>query len=148
MELKAAGAVEVKATVAFASDVTHGTAPGARTPTGKTRKVELIVNGVAVEAKDVPADDKTHDLAFTAKIDRSSWVALRSFPQLHTNPVTVLVGGKPIRASADSAKWCVGVIEQLWRVREKDVHVRERQEAKQTFDKAIEIYKAIAAEAK
>jgi hypothetical protein len=75
-------------------------------------------------------------------------VALRSFPQLHTNPVNVIVGGKPIRASADSAKWCIGVIEQLWRVREKDIAVREREEAKKTFDKAIEMYRAILAEAK
>ena len=54
---------------------------------------------------------------------------------------------KPIRASADSAKWCVGVIEQLWKVREKDIRPAERAEAKKTFDKALEMYRAIAAEA-
>lgn len=148
VQLKAAGEVEVKATVAFASDVTHGTAPGARTPTGKTRKVELVVNGAVVETKEVDADDKPHDLAFKTKIAKSSWVALRSFPQLHTNPVNVIVGGKPIRASADSAKWCVGVIEQLWRVREKDIAPGERAAARKAFDQALDMYKAIAAEAK
>ena len=146
--LKEAGEVTATAKVAFASDVTHGTAPGARTPTGKTREVDLIVNGRVAETKVVPADDKVHELQFKTKIDRSSWVALRSFPQLHTNPVNVIVSGKPIRASADSAKWCVGVIEQLWRVREKDIRPGERAEAKKTFDKAIGMYKAIAADAK
>ncbi len=146
--LKEAGAVSVAAKVAFASDVALGTAPGAKTPTGKTRKVELVVNGQVVETKEVNADDKVHDVEFKAKIARSSWVALRSFPQLHTNPVNVLVGGKPIRASADSAKWCVGVIEQLWRVRGNGIAASERGEAKATFDKAVGMYKAIAADAK
>ena len=56
-------------------------------------------------------------MSFDVNIDKSSWVALRHFPQMHTNPVNVIVGGKPIRASRDSAKWCIGVIEQLWKVR-------------------------------
>ena len=44
----------------------------------------------------------------TVPIERSSWVALRHFPQMHTNPVEVLVGGRPIRASRRSALWCSG----------------------------------------
>lgn len=148
VKLAEAGEATVKATVAFASDVALGTAPGARTPTGKTRKVELIVNGQVAETKDVNADDKTHDLEFKTKIARSSWVALRSFPQLHTNPVSVTVAGKPIRASADSAKWCIGVIEQLWRVRGNGIAAGEREEAKKTFDKALDMYRAILAESK
>ena len=53
-------------------------------------------------------------LLFDVPFERSSWVALRQFPPLHTNPVDVRVGGAPIRASRRSALWCVGVIDQLW----------------------------------
>jgi hypothetical protein len=142
-----AGPVTVKAKVAFAAHQPLGTAVGGTEPAGPTRKVELVVNGVAVSAKDVPADDRVHDIEFAVPIDTSSWVALRHFPSLHTNPVTVLVGGKPIRASRRSAEWCVGVIEQLWRVRAKDIAAAERPEAEQTFKKAIDIYRRIAGEA-
>ena len=61
--------------------------------------------------------------------------------RLHTNPVNVIVGGKPIRARKESAKWCIGVIEQLWRVRAQDIAAAERPEAEQTFKKATEIYR-------
>jgi hypothetical protein len=142
-----AGPVTVKAKVAFGARQPLGTAVGGNEPTGPTRKVELIVNGIAVAAKDVPADDAIHDLEFTVPIEASSWVALRHFPSLHTNPVTVLVAGKPIRASRRSAEWCIGVIEQLWRVRGNGIVAPERPEAEQTFKKAIDIYRRIAAEA-
>ena len=84
---------------------------------------------------------------FTAEIARSSWVALRHFPQLHTNPVNVLVAGQPIRASRQSAQWCIGCIDQLWRVRGKNIVPAERDEAQRTFEAAKEIYRRIAAEA-
>jgi hypothetical protein len=146
VKLDAAGTAKVTAKVAFAKDVALGTAPGAQAPTGDTRTVELIVNGKVAATKVVPADDKAHDIAFDVAIDRSSWVALRHFPQMHTNPVNVLVGGKPIRASRDSAKWCVGVIDQLWKVRGAGIKETERPDAEKTFQKAIEIYKKIAEE--
>ena len=146
--LSQSGPVSVKATVAFAKDPALGTAVGGRLPPGTTRKVDLIVNGQVAATKDVPADDATHDLDFGVKIERSSWVALRCFPQMHTNPVNVLVEGKPIRASKDSAKWCVGVIEQLWRMREKDIKASERVAAKAAFETAKGMYVRIAAEAK
>lgn len=152
VKLDQPGNVAVKATVAFASDVALGTAPGAQKPTGPTRAVELIINGKVAATKEVPADDQPHEIAFDVPVERSSWVALRQFPQLHTNPVNVLVGGQPIRASKASAKWCVGVIEQLWSVRGNPktgpkIADAERPEAEKTFQKAIEMYKAIAAEA-
>jgi hypothetical protein len=146
VKLDQPGNVTVKAKLAFASAVPLGTAIGGRAPLGATRKVELIVNGQVAATKDVPADDQPHDITFDVPIARSSWVALRQFPQLHTNPVNVLVGGKPIRASRDSAKWCVGVIEQLWRVRAKNIAPAERPEAEKTFQKAIAVYKNIADE--
>src|SRR5262249_23910902 len=120
---------------------------GAATPNQKTRKVEVVVNGVAVASKDVPADDQVHELSFEVPIERSSWVTLRHFPQMHTNPVNVLVGGKPIRASRKSALWCLGTIEQLWRVRARNIAAHERPQAEKTFQEAIKVYRKIAAEA-
>jgi hypothetical protein len=49
--------------------------------------------------------------------------------------------------SGKSALWCLGTIEQLWRVRRKAIAESEREEAKKTFQKAIEVYRKIAAEA-
>ena len=87
-----------------------------------------------------------HDVDFDVNIDKSSWVALRHFPQMHTNPVNVIVGGKPIRASRESAKWCIGMIEQLWKVRGPGIKADERGEAEKTFQKALEIYRKIVEE--
>jgi hypothetical protein len=113
---------------------------------GNKRRVELIVNGRAVASQEVPADDKEHELVFNTRIERSSWVALRHFPELHTNPVNVLVGGKPIRASRESALWAIGCIEQLWRVRERAIAPAERDEARATFERAKEFYRKVAGE--
>jgi hypothetical protein len=148
VKLDAAGKVKVGAKVAFAKDVALGTAPGVPewTAPGDTRKLELVVNGKVVQTKDIPADDKEHDVSWEVQIDKSSWVAIRHFPQMHTNPVNVIVGGKPIRASKSSAQWCIGTIEQLWKVRGQGIKEDERAEAEKTFKKAIEMYKKIAEE--
>ena len=95
----------------------------------------------------MPADDKVHELSFTVPIERSSWVALRHFPQMHTNPVDVLVAGQPIRASRRSALWCLGVDRAALACPRPLDRAGERDEARKTFDRAIEIYRQIAAEA-
>jgi hypothetical protein len=144
--IPAAGKVAVKTKVAFASETPLGTAKGGVVPTGKTRLVELIVNGQVAATKEVPADDKPHDLTFDVDVERSSWVALRQYPQMHTNPVNVLVADKPIRASRSSALWCIGTIEQLWRVRGPGIAPEEQKEAEKTFRQAIEAYRKIVQE--
>jgi hypothetical protein len=163
--------VEVRARVAFAAETPRDTAyahvlpgqprrlvgdtvtlhgerrEGDLLPRGSPRRVELIVNGDVAAAQDVPADDEIHDLLFRVPVVRSSWMALRQFPQLHTNPVDVLIGGGPIRVSRNSALWCVGAIEQLWRARHAQIAAKEREEARRTFDQAIEYYQRVASEA-
>jgi hypothetical protein len=141
------GAVSVKAKVAFAKDMPLGTAVGGKLPTRNTRLVEIVVNGNVVASQEVPADDQVHDLSFSVPVERSSWVALRHFPQLHTNPVNVLVEGRPIRASRQSALWCAACIEQLWRARSRMIAEHERPEAERTFQRAAAQYRRIAAEA-
>jgi len=110
------------------------------------RLVEVVVNGRAVASREVPADGREHHLEFTVPIERSSWIALRQFPQLHTNPVTVIVGGKPVRASRSSALWALGAVDQLWRVRARRISAAERADAERAYDEARAIYRRIAAE--
>lgn len=114
---------------------------------GGRRKVELVVNGRAIAEREVPADGREHEVEFKVGLDRSSWVALRQFPQLHTNPVNVFVGGRPIRASRASARWAIECIEQLWRVRGRSIAAGDRDEARRTYDRVIEQYRRIASEA-
>jgi len=112
------------------------------------RLVELVVNGQVVSSKQVPANGQAYMVEFTTKINRSSWVAVRQFPQMHTNPVNVLVGGQAIRASRQSALWCIAAIEQLWRARNEKIVPQEREEARKTFWSAIDRYRQIAKEAR
>ena len=147
LEIAYGGAVPVGGQRLVGDTVHYHDTTGANPFASGRRKVELIVNGMVAATREVPADDQLHDVAFSVEITRSSWVALRHFPQLHTNPVNVIVAGKPIRASRQSAQWCIACIDQLWRVREKNIAPAERDEAKRTFEAAKEIYRRIAAEA-
>lgn len=114
--------------------------------TGGTRNVELIINGQPAQAKQVAADGKVHQLEFTVPIENSSWVALRCFPQLHSNPIEIFVKGNPIRVSAQSARWCEETIHQLWRVRSMNISTNERAEAQVAFQRAIDRFRQIANE--
>jgi hypothetical protein len=114
---------------------------------GGRRLIEIILNGEPVASRWVVANGEPQDLEFEVPIQRSSWVALRHFPQLHTNPVDVIVAKAPIRASADSANWCIAMTEQLWRNREMRIAKQEREEAGRTFKQALEILAKIRDEA-
>jgi hypothetical protein len=113
---------------------------------GGERTVELVVNGLPVASQTIPADGKPHDIAWEIPIKRSSWVALRHFPEFHTNPVNVIVAGEPIRASRASAVWCQDVIDLLWKNRERQIAEPERAAAKEAFTRAKERYQKIAKE--
>ncbi|MCH7729195.1 MAG: hypothetical protein IH991_22345, partial [Planctomycetes bacterium] len=113
---------------------------------GGTALVEIVVNGVVAAKKSVLADGNIHDLQFTVKVDHSSWIALRQFPQLHTNPVNVIIDDKPIRASRESARWCAETIKLLWKNRHLRISENEREQAHETYQKAIKKYERIASE--
>ena len=104
------------------------------------------MNGNVVARESVPADGKIHELEFSIQVEQSGWIALRQFPQLHTNPVDVIVGGRPIRASRDSARWCAETIRLLWKNRHTRISESERDEAQATYQKAIATYDRIARE--
>lgn len=147
LEIAYGGAVPVGGQRLVGDTVHYHDTTGANPFASGKRKVELVVNGIVAATREVPANDQLHEVAFTVEITRSSWVAVRHFPQLHTNPVNVIIADKPIRASRQSALWCIACIDQLWRVREKNIAPAEREEAKRTFEAAKDIYRRIAAEA-
>jgi hypothetical protein len=110
------------------------------------RLLELVVNGRVAASREVPADGREHAVDFSVAVERSSWIAIRQFPQLHTNPVTVTVAGEPIRASRESAQWALACVDQLWRVRGQRIAAAERADAARAYDEARAIYRRIAAE--
>ncbi len=162
------GNVVVEASVAFAAEqpraVAYGTLqpPGGNRIVGDTvnlhaprdtgfviggaRLVEVIVNGAVVTSQQIPADGKSHDLRFEVQVGHSSWIALRQFPQLHTNPVNVIVADKPVRASRSSALWCAESVRLLWRNRQRFISEPERAEAQRGYERSLQKYLQLAAE--
>ena len=110
--------------------------------------VELIVNGQAVERQEIVANGEVIPVQFEASIDRSSWVALRIFPSSHTNPVFVIVDGKPIRASRRSAQWCLDAVEICWNAKVDRIREEERDAAREAYDVASQTYQKILEESK
>jgi hypothetical protein len=163
------GPVTVKAVVAFSPETPLEPAYGGAIPVGGLRHVgdtvimrdilspdpvfrrgkrlvEVVVNGRVAASRDVPADGREHAIELSVPIERSSWVAVRQFPQLHTNPVNVLVSGQPIRASRRSAEWALACVDQLWRVRARQIAPGERAAAEKAYEEARATYRRIAAE--
>jgi hypothetical protein len=170
VRLAGTGAVTVRATVAFSPETPLEPIYGGIVPVGGLRfvggtvlkreaqsrdplyargrrLVEVVVNGRAVASREVPADGRAHTVGFSVPVGRSSWIAVRQFPQLHTNPVQVLVAGQPIRASRQSALWALACIDQLWRTRSRNIAPAERAAAEKAYEEARAIYRRLAAEA-
>jgi hypothetical protein len=169
IELTTARTVKVRAKVAFAPQtpkaVAYGTLEsaegrrfqgdsrvlhGPRTDEhvrGGERLVEIVQNGRVVASDKVLADGRVHDLSFEVEVKKSSWIALRQFPQLHTNPINVLVSHKPIRASRESALWCAESVELLWENRSSHIAESERPAARLAYDRAVAEFEKRAREA-
>ncbi|HVG39113.1 MAG TPA: CehA/McbA family metallohydrolase, partial [Pyrinomonadaceae bacterium] len=161
LRLERAGRVRVAARVAALLDVKPNealrTRPLDQTPywdierarvkgSGREVPVEVVVNGRTVARKLVLADGVARDVAFDINIERSSWVALRIFPSSHTNPVFVLVGNRPIRASRKSVEWCLRAVDQCWTQKARQISVKERAEAERAYEQARAVYRRILAE--
>ena len=151
--------VEVVAHVAFAAEQPAGVAYGTVLPAagkrmsgdtvnlhaprdlgvtrGGERLVEIVQNGHVVATRKVVADGQTHALSFQIPVEQSSWVALRQFPQLHTNPVEIMIDDRPIRASRRSALWCVEAIRLLWKNRRRFIRTEERPAAREAYQRSI-----------
>ena len=115
---------------------------------GDTRKVpvEVVVNGYPVATQTIEADGQVRDLDFEVPIERSSWVAVRILPSSHGNPVFVLVGDRPIRASRRSAEWCLKGVDQCWSQKQRFFPANEMDQAKQAYAHARETYRQLVLE--
>jgi hypothetical protein len=119
-----------------------------RTRVGATRDVpvELVINGIARERKLVYADGQIRPVAFDAPIEKSSWIAVRILPSSHTNPVFAIVDGQPIRASRQSAEWCLAAVSQCWSQKAVAISSSEKEAARKAYDHAREVYQQRIAE--
>jgi len=117
---------------------------------GQTRDVplEVIVNGKAVATKPLVADGQQQTLSFDVPIERSSWVAVRILPSVHTNPVFVEVGEQPIRASKKSAEWCLKAVDVCWNAKVGSIRASEVDDARAAYDKARAVYAKVLKEAR
>jgi hypothetical protein len=103
----------------------------------RTVPVEVVVNGVAVDHKDIVADGTEQDVTFSVPMKTSSWVCLRIFPSSHTNPVW---------ASKKSAEWCLQAVDKCWEQKKGKIRDKERPDAEAAFERARAAYKKIAEE--
>ena len=105
--------------------------------------VELIINGNTVASQNILADGNLQNISFETVIDKSSWVALRIKPSSHTNPIFVLVNEKLIRASKQSAEWCLKAVDRCWNQKSGKFADTEKEEAAKVYEAAREAYQKI-----
>jgi hypothetical protein len=108
--------------------------------------VELVMNGKPVAHKIIVADGSVQDVAFDVAVERSSWLAVRILGSSHTNPIFVLVGDKPVRASRRSAEWCLAAVNQCWTQKAPKISKAELPDAQAAYDHAREVYTKLIAE--
>jgi len=108
--------------------------------------VELIRDGRPVASQRVHADGVRRDVSFDAHVERSAWLALRIMGSAHTNPIFVVVGGRPIRASRRSAEWCLQAVDQCWSQKMGRIRGREREAAQRAYEQARVRYRQIVSE--
>ncbi|MCA9035254.1 MAG: CehA/McbA family metallohydrolase [Planctomycetaceae bacterium] len=108
--------------------------------------VEIIINGEVAATRRLLADGHIEHFEVPVEISRSSWIAIRILPSVHTNPIFVKVDGKPIRASQRSAEWCIQAVDTCWNSKKGQIRESEKADAKAAYDAAREIYQQILTE--
>jgi len=108
--------------------------------------VEAVMNGRPVASQRITADGVIRDVAFEVPVEKSSWIAVRILGSVHTNPIFILIGGRPIRTSKRSAEWCLKGVDQCWSQKAPRMSPPERQVAQRAYDFARNRYKQILAE--
>jgi hypothetical protein len=103
-------------------------------------RVELVVNGYAIAEQEIEADGTERHIEFETELAGSSWVAIRILASVHTQPVFVEVGARPIRASRRSAQWLADSVEALWTEKNGFIREHERADARAAYDVARAIY--------
>ncbi len=105
-----------------------------------------MLNGRPVARQPLTADGVQREVAFDVPVERSSWIALRILGSAHTNPIFVVVGGRPIRASRRSAEWCVKAVDQCGSQKLPRIRFTERESAQRAFEHARTRYQQILSE--
>jgi len=118
----------------------------ARIGQGREVPVEVVVNGRPLARRNVVADGTIQPLELEVPIEGSSWIAARILSSSHTNPIFVIVGGQPIRASRRSAQWCLDAVNQCWSQKKARTAASEREEAQNAYDHARQVYERLRAE--
>lgn len=98
-------------------------------------KVELIVNGISIDSKEVEADGSIQQVSFSPEITEGSWVALRIFASSHTNPIYIDMNNKRV-AVDKSIEWCIKSVDRCWEMKHAQIREEERPAAKQAYDDA------------
>lgn len=111
----------------------------ARIGTSRNVNVELIVNGQPVDKQQITADGNWQNIRFDYKIERSAWVAVRINSSAHSNPIFVIVNGKPI-SDKKSAVWCRDAVDQCWKTKNVNIRKDELEAAKTAYDFARKYY--------
>lgn len=119
-----------------------------RARVGNTRQVivELLVNGIPVEARSLLADGALRALRFETLIRHSCWVALRVANSAHTNPIWINVGATKLRVKS-SATWCRASVDQCWSQKAPRLREQERPAEALLYDQARQYYDRALAEA-
>jgi len=158
LRLERAGAVRVaiKAACMLAAKAGGPPAPNRKQPqwspeyarVGASREVtiEAVLNGRPVASQRLTADGVVRDVTFDIPIQRSSWIALRILGSAHTNPVFLVIAGRPIRASKQSAEWCLNGVDQCWTQKAPRISAAERADAQRAYDQAKLRYRQIVSE--
>jgi hypothetical protein len=115
---------------------------------GNTRHVplEVVVNGKVAGRSEIDADGGLRDVSFDVPIERSSWVCLRILPSSHTNPIWVVVDGKPVQ-SRNSAKWLREAVDVCYRQKVARVRLEEQGDMIKAYDHARQAYDRLIADA-
>jgi hypothetical protein len=114
----------------------------------RTVPVELIVNGHPAARQEITADGSVQTLSFDVDVPFSSWLAVRIFPSVHTNPVYVLVEDQPVRPSRRSAEWCIAAVETCWNAKRNQIREDERGEAEKAYREAAAAYRKASEESR
>ena len=110
-------------------------------------EVELIANGRPIAVQKVRANGELRTLTFAdPKLIHSVWLAVRTFPSAHTNPLWVTVDDQPVRVK-ESIAWCLASLEQCWKEKQRTYAVEEMKQAKADYEHARLTYRRLLDEA-
>ncbi|MGC6442788.1 MAG: CehA/McbA family metallohydrolase [Rubripirellula sp.] len=103
-------------------------------------EIELIINGYPVAQRRVDADGSKTRIEFDHNITKSCWVAMRVFPNAHTNPIYITVEDEPILGPAESIRWCQAGVEQCWKSKQNMYAIDEQADARSAYEHARRVY--------